>query len=370
MTDWDILSQMLKDSALVPMQEEYGKPFVTLSDPQNPSVSVDIRDVPRGSFIEDISKPVQTEMEAVNRLIIDNLASDIDLVENIGHYIVDGGGKRLRPLLALLGARLLGYRGEQHIRFAAVVEFIHTATLLHDDVVDISTLRRGRPTANAAFGNAPSVLVGDFLYSRAFQLMVAIGNMDIMEEMAATTNTIAEGEVLQLVRAGDANTTEAQYLDVITRKTAILFSAACFGGAALTRATDGAAAALKGFGLNTGIAYQIIDDVLDYEGDPEQTGKNIGDDLGEGKPTLPLIHTMAQGTPEQRQLVAESIGNRDASRIESILAAVRQAGSLDYARDMARSYQARALQALDSLPANPCRDAMAAIAKLAVERDR
>ena len=189
--------------------------------------------------MKDITKPIQTELEAVNRLIIGNLESDIELVENIGHYIVDGGGKRLRPLLALLSARLLGYRGEEHIRFAAVVEFIHTATLLHDDVVDISTLRRGRPTANAAFGNAPSVLVGDFLYSRAFQLMVAIGNMDIMGEMAATTNTIAEGEVLQLVRAGDPDTTEAQYLDVVTRKTAILFSAACFGGAALAGALSG-----------------------------------------------------------------------------------------------------------------------------------
>ena len=341
--------------------------------------------------IEDISKPVQTELEAVNRLIIGNLESDIDLVENIGHYIVDGGGKRLRPLLALLSARLLGYRGEEHIRFAAVVEFIHTATLLHDDVVDISTLRRGRPTANAAFGNAPSVLVGDFLYSRAFQLMVAIGNMDIMGEMAATTNTIAEGEVLQLVRAGDPDTTEAQYLDVVTRKTAILFSAACFGGAALAGALSGGeialseegralsggeialsgtATALKEFGLNTGIAYQIIDDVLDYEGDPEQMGKNIGDDLGEGKPTLPLIHAMAHGTPEQRQLVAESIGNRDASRIDAVLAAVRSVGSLDYAREMALSYQAKALETLDALPTNPFRDAMAAIAELAVERNR
>jgi octaprenyl-diphosphate synthase len=318
--------------------------------------------------MQDIRKPVQAQLDAVNRLIISNLESDVALVENIGHYIVDAGGKRLRPLLALLGACCCEYRGEQQIKFAALVEFIHTATLLHDDVVDISTLRRGRPTANAEFGNASSVLVGDFLYTRAFQLMVEIGDMDIMRDMATTTNTIATGEVLQLVRAGDPETSEAQYLDVITRKTAVLFASACFGGAALAgRATD-LGPALRDFGLNTGIAFQIIDDVLDYEGDPAEMGKNVGDDLNEGKPTLPLIHVMQSGDSAQKATVAGAIRDKDAGRIDDVMAAVLATGSLDYARQQAEHYQALAIEALAQLPDNSCRDSMAAIAKLAIRR--
>ncbi len=319
--------------------------------------------------MQTIREPVRAELEAVNRLIIDNLESDVELVENIGHYIVDAGGKRLRPLLALLSAGCCGYRGEQHITFAAVIEFIHTATLLHDDVVDLSTLRRGRPTANAEFGNASSVLVGDFLYTRAFQLMVEIGNMDIMQDMAATTNMIAAGEVLQLVRAGNPDTTEQQYLDVITRKTAILFASACFGAAVLADQPIEIRSSLKDFGLNTGIAFQIIDDVLDYEGDPEAMGKNVGDDLNGGKATLPLIHVLQHGSSDARNIVATAIREKDASRIEDVLAAVRSTGSLDYSREVATAYQAQALRALDVLPTSPHGDSMRAIAELAIQRN-
>jgi octaprenyl-diphosphate synthase len=321
------------------------------------------------SIMQSIRKPVATELEAVNRLIIANLESDVELVENIGHYIVDAGGKRLRPLLALLVAAGCNYEGDEHIRLAAVIEFIHTATLLHDDVVDISTLRRGRPTANAEFGNASSVLVGDFLYTRAFQLLVEIGDMDIMRDMATTTNMIAEGEVLQLVRAGDPETSEQQYLDVIMRKTAILFSSACFGAATLAGKSGALAESLQAFGLNIGMAFQIIDDVLDYEGDPAEMGKNVGDDLNEGKPTLPLIHVLQHGDEAARELIAQAIRNKDASKIEVVLEAVRRNGSLEYARQMATRFQQQALQALEVLPDSPHRDAMAAIAELAIQRN-
>jgi octaprenyl-diphosphate synthase len=318
--------------------------------------------------MQDIREPVAAELDAVNRLIIANLESDVDLVENIGHYIVDAGGKRLRPLLALLAAAGCSYEGEQHIKFAAVIEFIHTATLLHDDVVDLSTLRRGRPTANAEFGNASSVLVGDFLYTRAFQLLVEIGNMTIMRDMATTTNMIAAGEVLQLVRAGKPDTSEAQYLDVITRKTAILFASACFGAATLADQPATISEALRDFGHNTGIAFQVIDDVLDYEGDPAEMGKNVGDDLNEGKLTLPLIHVLQQGDSAARELVAAAIRNKDAGRIDEVLAAVQRTGSLTYAREVAGTYQQRALTALELLPHSPHRESMRAIAELAIRR--
>jgi len=319
--------------------------------------------------MQAIRQPVAAELEAVNQVIIDNLASDVSLVENIGHYIVDAGGKRLRPLLALLSAKSCELGGEDPIKFAAVVEFIHTATLLHDDVVDLSTLRRGRPTANAEFGNAPSVLVGDFLYSRAFQLMVEIGNMAIMQDMAATTNTIAAGEVLQMVRAGDPDTSEEQYLDVISRKTAILFASACYGGAVLAGRGDTLGQALRDYGQYTGIAFQIIDDVLDYEGDPALMGKNVGDDLSEGKPTLPLIHVMRTAQPAQRQLVRDAVLNKDTRQLEAVLEAVHATGALDYSRELAAAYRDRALEALLKLPENPARNSMEAIAKLALQRD-
>jgi len=319
--------------------------------------------------MQTIRAPVLRELDAVNALIVDNLASDVGLVENIGHYIVEAGGKRLRPILSLLAARCGGYEGENHIRFAAVVEFIHTATLLHDDVVDLSALRRGRPTANAEFGNASSVLVGDFLYSRAFQLMVAIGNMDIMEDMANTTNEIAAGEVLQLVRAGKPDTTETDYLDVIRRKTAILFASACYGGGLLGAGAGDLSRALRDFGMNIGVAFQIIDDVLDYEGDPAVMGKNVGDDLSEGKPTLPLIHVLKRGRDDEKAVVSRAILERTASELDDVVEAVRRNGSLDYARSLACDYQRSALDALSAVPNSEARDALEAVAQLALMRD-
>ena len=320
--------------------------------------------------MQEIRASVAPQFEQVNRLIIEQLHSDVPMVENIGHYIVDAGGKRLRPLLVLLTGAALGGCTAEQVKFAAVIEFIHTATLLHDDVVDISSLRRGRPTANAEFGNAPSVLVGDFLYTRAFQLMVQLDNMNLLRHMADTTNTIAEGEVLQLNRAGDADTTEDQYLDVITRKTAILFAAGCFGAATLAGETPDTCEAMRVFGLNLGIAFQMIDDVLDYEGDPATMGKNVGDDLTEGKPTLPLIHTLQHGTADEQAMVRRAITEKRADQIEAIVAATARCGALEYTRERARRYHDQALAALDVLAAGASRDAMAQIADLAIQRDR
>ncbi|EEF21956.1 geranyl geranyl pyrophosphate synthase, putative, partial [Ricinus communis] len=262
----------------------------------------------------------------------------VPLVENIGHYIVDAGGKRLRPLLVLLVAGALGPIRQEHITLAGIIEFIHTATLLHDDVVDISSLRRGRATANAKWGNAPSVLVGDFLYSRAFQLLVELGSMPLMSLMADTTNTIAEGEVLQLTKAGDPATDEEAYFSVIESKTAVLFAAATEGAAILSGASTEDAARWRRYGLNLGNAFQLADDVLDYLGDPEKMGKNIGDDLAEGKPTLPLIRTLQVGTPADQILVSQAITDRDATAIAEIVAAVTRCGALDYTLQRAETY--------------------------------
>ncbi len=319
--------------------------------------------------MQEIRSPVAAEFERVNQLIIDQLHSDVTTVESIGHYIVDAGGKRLRPLLALLSAAALGECSDAHIKFAAVIEFIHTATLLHDDVVDISSLRRGRPTANAEFGNASSVLVGDFLYTRAFQLMVDLADHDILRHMADTTNTIAEGEVLQLERAGNPDTSEAQYLDVITRKTAVLFSAATYGAAILGGADSQRCEQMLAFGLNLGIAFQMIDDLLDYAGDPATMGKNVGDDLTEGKVTLPLIHAMAEGSAAEQALVRESILARSSARIDEVVAAVQRCGALEFTRQRACHYRDLANAALADLPAGPARDALLAVAELSVARD-
>ena len=292
---------------------------------------------------------IRPDFEALNRLVIAQLHSDVGLVENIGQYIVEGGGKRLRPLLCLLCARALGYAGERHIELATVIEFLHTATLLHDDVVDVSALRRGRPTANAHFGNASTVLVGDFIYSRAFQLLVGLGDIELLRLIADTTNQIAEGEVEQLSRAGDPATTEEQYIEVIRKKTAVLFAAACKGAALLAGADAQRCEAMGRFGLNLGLAFQIIDDVLDYEGDPELMGKNLGDDLAEGKSTLPLIRVLATGSAEQAAAVRAAILQKDVSALPEVVRIVRETGALDYARDRAEQFRDLALESLAGL---------------------
>ncbi|MHA7816907.1 MAG: polyprenyl synthetase family protein [Pseudohaliea sp.] len=319
--------------------------------------------------MHDIRAVVDREFQQVNALIIEQLESDVDMVENIGHYIVEAGGKRLRPVLALLTAAALGQCTPRHVCFAAVIEFIHTATLLHDDVVDLSELRRGRPTANAAFGNASSVLVGDFLYTRAFQLMVSLDDMPLLAQMADTTNAIAAGEVLQLARAGDPETTEAQYMDVITRKTAVLFAAACRGAARLHGCDAALQQRLYDFGLNLGIAFQMVDDLLDYEGDAATMGKNVGDDLNEGKPTLPLIHVLRTGTAEQRRAVHDAIAGRDASALAAVVAAVDDCGSLAYTRAQAELHRDRALAALDGLEDGDALAALVTLAHRSVDRN-
>ncbi|PLW81147.1 octaprenyl diphosphate synthase [Kineobactrum sediminis] len=319
--------------------------------------------------MQHIRSSVAGEIEQVNQLIIEQLQSNVPMVENVGHYIVDAGGKRLRPLLALLTGAALGGCRPAHITFAAVIEFIHTATLLHDDVVDISSLRRGRPTANATFGNAPSVLVGDFLYTRAFQLMVQLENLPVLHYMADTTNTIAEGEVLQLTRAGNATTSEQDYLDIITRKTAVLFAAACYGAAALGDASEDECQQLATFGLHLGIAFQMVDDVLDYEGDAATMGKNVGDDLAEGKLTLPLIHILKQGNVAEQELVRRAITEKNTADIDAIIVAVNRCGGADYTRQRAREHHDLALAALAPRADGPAVEALRALTRLSLDRD-
>ena len=319
--------------------------------------------------MHQIHATVAQDFERVNQLIIEQLHSNVDMVENVGHYIIDAGGKRLRPLLVLLSASALGECSDEHVTFAAIVEFIHTATLLHDDVVDISTLRRGRPTANAKFGNAPSVLVGDFLYTRAFQLRVQLGSMPILTHMAETTNIIAEGEVLQLTRAGDVNTNEVQYLDVITRKTAILFAAACYGAATLSGEKKKNRNTLREFGLNLGIAFQMIDDVLDYDGDADTMGKNVGDDLTEGKVTLPLIHALLEASDAEQAVIRHAITEKNTDQIDQIIAIVKRCGSIDYTQARAKHHYNLALEKLAILPCSKARDALERLTELSINRD-
>jgi len=314
---------------------------------------------------------VKDDFTAVNELIIKQLHSDVGLVENIGHYLVEAGGKRLRPLMVLLTANALGYPARdktEHLDLAAIIEFIHTATLLHDDVVDMSSLRRGRPTANAQWGNAPSVLVGDFLYSRAFQMMVSIGSMDVMAILANTTNVISEGEVQQLVNAKNPDVTEDNYYQVIDKKTAILFAAACEVAAVLAGATNEQRLALQNYGRKVGVAFQLVDDALDYTGDAATLGKNVGDDLAEGKPTLPLIYAMRTGTPEQAGIIANAIRNGDASQLSAILEIVQATGAMNYTLDAAREQVRQAIAQLEALPDNTFTQAMRQVAEFSLAR--
>ena len=313
-------------------------------------------------------EPVAGDFAAVNQLILDQLHSRVPLVEKIGHYIISAGGKRLRPLVVLLSARACGADSSEQHSLAAIIEFLHTATLLHDDVVDTSDLRRGRSTANALWGNAPSVLVGDFLYSRAFEMMVALGNMQVMQILANATNVIAEGEVLQLSKVRDANTDEATYMEVIRSKTAMLFEAASHSAAVLAGAKADQVEALREFGDALGIAFQLMDDLLDYSGDAAEMGKNVGDDLAEGKPTLPLIYTMRHGTEGQAALVRQAIQKGGTEDITPIREAVTASGALDYTARLAQQHADRAIALLDTLPASEYRDALEQLARFAVKR--
>ncbi|MEW5839008.1 MAG: octaprenyl diphosphate synthase [Pseudomonadota bacterium] len=309
------------------------------------------------------------DMSLVNQQIERSLHSEVALVRQLSAYIIHGGGKRLRPMLHLLAARAAGYAGENHYTLAAVIEFIHTSTLLHDDVVDESGMRRGRETANAVFGNAASVLVGDFLYSRAFQMMVSVGRMRVMEILADTTNIIAEGEVMQLLNCRDPDTTEARYMDVIRCKTAQLFSAAGQLGAALANAPAEIEQGLALYGLHLGNAFQLMDDVLDYQADTTLTGKNVGDDLAEGKPTLPLIHAMRHAPADQAQMIRQAIEQGGDAQIDDILQIIANAGSLAYTARLATDEVESAIRALAVLPASPYREALESIARFAAERD-
>ena len=308
-------------------------------------------------------------MRAVDAMIRRRLESDVVLIRQVAEYIIASGGKRLRPAMLLLASGATGYAGGHQHELAAVVEFIHTATLLHDDVVDESGLRRGRKTANAEFGNAASVLVGDFLYSRAFQMMLAVDDMRVMAVLADATNTIAEGEVLQLLNVHNADTDERRYLEVVRRKTAKLFEAATRLGAILGRAAPEVEEGLAQYGMHAGTAFQLIDDVLDYSGDLNETGKNLGDDLNEGKPTLPLIYVMRKGTPAQAQTVRHAIEQGGRDDFAAVLEAITKTGALDYAREQARQEAATACSAIGCLPNSKYRDSLLQLADFAVNRN-
>jgi octaprenyl-diphosphate synthase len=318
--------------------------------------------------IEAIREFIAADMEAVDRVIRARLHSEVALIRQVAEYIISGGGKRLRPALLILAAGAFGYRGTHHHDLAAVIEFIHTATLLHDDVVDESALRRGRPTANSLFGNSASVLVGDFVYSRSFQIMVGMENMRVLKVLADATNIIAEGEVLQLMNCNNPDIDEQGYLQVIRYKTAKLFEAATRLGAILGGANQEEEEALASYGVHLGTAFQLIDDVLDYSGDHTTTGKNIGDDLTEGKATLPLIYAMEKGTPEQRTLICHAIEQGGLADLSAVLAAIRETGAIEYARRQAGAESRTACEALARLPETPYRDYMLQLADFAVTR--
>ena len=318
--------------------------------------------------INDIKQLTQDDMAAVDDVIRERLKSDVALVQQLGHYIIDAGGKRLRPLLALLSARAFGYEGNTHQLLAAIIEFIHTATLLHDDVVDESDLRRGNETANALFGNAASVLVGDFLYSRAFEMMVDVNNMRVMDILANTTNVIAEGEVMQLMNIHDATTTEARYIQVIHCKTAKLFEAATRLGAVICERSAEEETAMANYGKHLGTAFQLIDDVMDYASNSNDMGKNVGDDLAEGKPTLPLIYAMAQGNEQERALIATAIEKGGYELIDDVQKIIHHTGALEYTESVAVREANLAIEQLKGLPESKYKLALESLARFSVQR--
>lgn len=311
------------------------------------------------------------DMAKTDKIILAQLNSDVALINQLGFYIVSGGGKRLRPLLAILSAKALGYQGEGHTMAAAFIEFIHTATLLHDDVVDESDMRRGKATANAMFGNAASVLVGDFIYTRSFQMMTELGSMRILKLMSHSVNVIAEGEVLQLMNCNDPDTTEESYLQVIYSKTARLFEAATQIGAVLSAASPEVELALQNYGRYLGTAFQLIDDVMDYTADGKEMGKNVGDDLAEGKPTLPLLHAMHNSSPEQAAMIREAIEKANGmDKLNDILAAMHQAGSLEYTTAKAQQEADKAIAELAIIPDSDYKQALITVAHMAVKRNK
>jgi octaprenyl-diphosphate synthase len=318
--------------------------------------------------LDALRELVSEDWTAVNRLIVKRLGSDVALVNQVAHHIVHCGGKRLRPLTVLLAAKAAGYAGTDHVPAAAIVEFIHTATLLHDDVVDASGLRRGQETANALFGNQASVLVGDFLYSRSFQIMVEIGEMRILDVLADATNTIAEGEVLQLMNCNNPDICEADYLEVIYRKTAKLFEAGTRIGAILANAGDACEQALVAYGRHLGQAFQLVDDALDYDATTEELGKNIGDDLAEGKPTLPLIYAMKHGSAAERHMIREAIETGGTRNLTSIQLAIEASGGLRYTAERAQQEASLAARALDGLADSPFKAALVSLTSFAVRR--
>ena len=319
--------------------------------------------------IKTIQALIDADMQKVNEAILAQLNSEVPLINQLGYYIIQSGGKRIRPMIAALSANALGYRGEQHITCAAFIEFIHTATLLHDDVVDESAMRRGNPTANAEFGNAASVLVGDFIYTRAFQLMTQLNSLKILQIMSEATNVIAEGEVQQLMNICDPNTTEENYMRVIYSKTARLFEASTQTAAIVANATAEQELALQDYGRYLGTAFQLVDDVLDYSANAIQLGKNVGDDLAEGKPTLPLLHAMHHGNETQAQLIRKTIeqgGNRDV--LDEVLAIMNEYQSLDYAMARAKQEAQKAVDAIQILPESEYKRALISLAYLSVDR--
>jgi octaprenyl-diphosphate synthase len=311
---------------------------------------------------------VADDMQAVDKLIQQRLRSEVVLINQLGHYIINSGGKRLRPVVVLLSARAFEYAGSDHIDIAAIIEFIHTATLLHDDVVDASELRRGKKTANSIWGSEASVLVGDFLYSRAFEMMVSVNSMRVMEILAHTTNTIAEGEVMQLLNCHDPGTTEERYLEVIRSKTAKLFEAATQLGAVLCHRPIVEEEAMAAYGMHLGTAFQLTDDVLDYSASSEDLGKNVGDDLAEGKPTLPLIYAMRNGTPSQAQVIRSAIQDGGRDNLTEVIEAIESSGAIAYTAQVARREADRATQAIKSIAASPYQEALLKLAQFAVHR--
>lgn len=319
--------------------------------------------------LETINQLAHQDMMAVNELIQKQVDSDVSLINQLGFYIVNSGGKRLRPLLTVLAAKALNIQTDQHHTLAAIIEFIHTATLLHDDVVDESTMRRGKETANAVFGNQASVLVGDFLYTRSFQMMVSLKRMRVMEILSDATNVIAEGEVLQLMNCNDPHTSEQSYMQVIYSKTARLFEAATLLAAVLTEQDEEIELAMQDYGKYLGTAFQLVDDILDYAADPEEMGKNVGDDLAEGKPTLPLLYAMWHGDEQQKALIKNAIESGDGlQHFDQIMLAMQQTGALEYTKKLALDASSKAIQALSSIADSDYKTALISLANIAVER--